>query len=135
MIGAVAMGLTGTLLFMVLLGIGAMITPGVGVAGSLLALVPQPVTEYSHVPAYGLLTWLLTSSLKERDWPKRTALWVGAVAAMVFGLWMEILQEFVPGRVVDISDVASNAIGIGLASLLIASAPERALRFLPTGMK
>jgi VanZ family protein len=129
------MGLTGALLYMVLLGFGAMITPGVGVAGSLLALVPQPLTEYSHVPAYGLLTWLLTSSLKKRGWPKRTALWMGAVAAMVFGLWMEILQEFVPGRVVDIGDVASNAIGIGLASLLVESAPERAKRLLPTRMK
>lgn len=129
------MGLTGALLYMVLLGFGAMITPGAGVAGSLLALVPQPLTEYSHVPAYGLLTWLLTSSLKERGWPKRTALGMGAIAAMVFGLWMEILQGFVPGRVVDIGDVASNAMGIGLASLLIELAPEQAKRLLPARMK
>lgn len=129
------MGLTGALLYMVLLGFGAMITPGAGVAGSLLALVPQPLTEYSHVPAYGLLTWLLTSSLKERGWPKRTALEMGAIAAMVFGLWMEILQGFVPGRVVDIGDVASNAVGIGLASLLLELAPEQAKRLLPARMK
>lgn len=130
------MGLTGVLLYMVLLGFGAMITPGVGIAGSLLALVPQPLTEYSHVPAYGLLTWLLTSSLKGRAWPKRTALWMGAIAAMVFGLWMEILQGFVPGRVVDIGDVASNAMGIGLASLLIElTPPEQAKRLLPARMR
>ena len=119
------MGLTGALLYMVLLGIGATIAPGVGVAGSLLATFPQPVTEYSHVPAYGLLTWLLTGNLYERGWPERTALWVAAAAAMVFGVWMEILQGLVPGRVVEIGDVAFNAIGIGLATLLIEAAPGR----------
>jgi VanZ family protein len=129
------MELTGALLYMVLLGFGATIRPEVGVAGSLLALVPQPVTEYAHVPAYAVLTWLLTCSLEERGWPKRTALCLGAVAAMGFGVSMELLQEFVPGREVSIGDLASNAIGIGLASLLIGYAPERADRFLPARMR
>ena len=119
------MGLTGALLYMVLLGVGATISPGVGVAGSLLATVPQPVTDYAHLPAYGLLTWLLARSMSERGWPERTALWVAAAAAMVFGVWMEILQGLVPERVVDIGDVAFNAIGIGLAALLLEAAPER----------
>ena len=119
------MGLTGALLYMLLLGVGATISPGVGVAGSLLATVPQPVTEYSHVPAYALLTWLLTGSLSKRGWPERTALWVAAAAAMVFGAWMEILQGLVPGRIVELGDVAFNAIGIGLAALLLEAAPER----------
>jgi VanZ family protein len=118
------MGITGALLYMVLLGVGATITPGDGVAGSLLTLVPQPLTEYSHVPAYGLLAWLLTSSLRKRGWPQWIALGVGAFAAMVFGLWMEILQAFVPGRVVDSGDVAFNSIGIGLAALLVAAMPD-----------
>ena len=119
------MGMTGALLYMVLLGYGAIITPGVGTAGSLLAFVPQAVTEFSHVPAYAVLTWLLTSGLCERGWPKQAALWVGVGAAMVFGLWMEIFQAFVPGRVTDIGDVTCNAIGIGFAALLISMTPER----------
>ena len=119
------MGVSGVLLYMALLGFGAVITPGVGVAGSLLALLPQPVTEYSHAPAYGLLTWLLTSGLQGRGWPQPMALSTAVFAAMVFGLFMEILQAFVPGRVVDIGDVAFNAIGIGLAALLILWAPDR----------
>ena len=124
------MEFTGPLLYMVLLGFSATITPEAGVTGALLALVPQPVTEYSHVPAYALLAWLLTGSLKKRGWPQRTALCVGAVSAMVFGLWMELLQQFVPGRVVSIGDVASNAIGIGLASLVIGCTPARVNRVL-----
>ena len=124
------MGITGALLDMVLLGVGATIAPGDGVTGSLLVLVPQPVTEYSHAPAYGLLAWVLTSSLRKRGWPQWTALWVGAFAAMVFGLWMEILQAFVPGRVVESGDVALNSMGIGLASLFVATMPDGRLGVL-----
>ena len=120
------MGLTAVGVYMVLLGFGATITPGVGMAGSLLALFPQPVTEFSHVPAYGLLTWLLTSGLRQRGWPKPMALLVGISFPLVFGLWMEVLQAFVPGRVVDIGDVALNAMGISLAALFIGAATERA---------
>jgi VanZ family protein len=120
------MGLTGTVLCMVLIGFGAMITPGVGVGGSLLALFPQPVTEFAHVPAYGLLTWLLTISLEGRGWPKRMALCVGIVISLVFGVGMEFLQGFVPGRFVEIGDVVFNVMGIGLAALLMEMTPERA---------
>jgi hypothetical protein len=41
---------------MVLLGCGAMITPGVGFFGGLIVMLPQAVTELPHAPAYGLLT-------------------------------------------------------------------------------
>ena len=116
--------------YMVLLAFGAMATPGVGIAGSMLAVFPQPVTEYSHAPAYALLTWLLTSGLRDRGWSTQMALWLAVMVAMVFGVWMEFLQGFVPGRTVDIHDVAFNAMGIGLAALVIGAAPEpRAFTF------
>jgi VanZ family protein len=86
--------------------------------------VPQPVRDYFHAPAYALLTWLLASGLENRGWSKPMALWTTVVAAMMFGVWMEFLQRFVPGRTVDIHDVAFNAIGIGTAALLIGVAPE-----------
>jgi VanZ family protein len=58
-------------------------------------------------------------------------LWLGVMIAMVFGVWMEFLQGFVPGRTVDIHDVLFNAIGIGLAALVIGAAPEpRAFTFV-----
>jgi VanZ family protein len=121
---------------MVLLAFGAIATPGVGIAGSMLAVVPQPVTEYSHAPAYALLTWLLTGGLRNRGWSKRMALRLGVMAAMVFGVWMELLQGFVPGRTVDIYDVASNALGIGCAALVIEAAPEaRAFTFARTYLR
>jgi VanZ family protein len=120
------MRMSSVLLYMVLLGFGTVITPGVGLAGTLLSLCPQHLTDFSHAPAYGLLTWLLTNGLRECGWPKSMALWVGALVAMVFGLSMETLQGFVPGRYVEMGDIVMNAIGIAMAALLILSAPERA---------
>ena len=126
------MWLCGALIYMVLLSFSAMITPGLGIAGSLLALLPQSVTELSHIPAYGLLTWWLTSAFQERGWPKKMALQAAVLASMAFGLSMELLQVFVPGRVVDPGDVALNAIGIGCAALVVGATPEAWLYPLAT---
>jgi VanZ family protein len=113
------MSLGSVLLYMGLLGFGAVISPGVGFFGRLLAMFPQPVTELSHAPAYGLLTWLLMSGLRGYGRPRRYALSVAMATASIFGILMEILQGFVPGRVVDSGDVLLNAVGIGMAALLI----------------
>ena len=113
------MGLGTSLLYMVLLGFGSLITPGVGISGRLLELFPRPLSEFSHVPAYGLLTWLFVTSLRGRQWPRGVALCAAALAALVFGIGMEVFQGFVPGRAVEVGDVLMNATGIGLALLLI----------------
>lgn len=89
---------------MVLRGCGAMISPGVGFFGGLTAMLPQAVTELSHAPGYGLLTWLFAA---------------GMSVAFVFGLLMEICPASVSGRVVDSGDVFVNTVGIGMAALLI----------------
>ena len=119
------MGMSLALLYMGLLGLGSAITPGVGMAGSLLALCPQGTTNFSHVPAYGFLTWMLTTGLKQRGCSERMALRLAMAAAMMFGLCMEVMQGFVPGRFVEGGDIVSNAIGIGLAALTIQLASER----------
>ena len=123
------MGVGSVLIYMGVLGFGAMISPGV-----LIALLPQWVTEMSHVPAYGLLTWLLSSVLQGYGWPQRSALFVAITTALVFGIWMEIVQGFIPGRIVDSGDVLMNGIGIGLAALLIlwwGMAADKANKLVP----
>ncbi len=126
------MGLFGPSLYLMLLIFGALATPGAGIAGSLLAVFPQPVADYSHAPAYALLTWLLTSGLETRGWSRESALQTSVVAAMVFGVGMEFLQAYVPGRTVDIHDVAFNAIGISAAAFMIGAVPDaRSFALLP----
>src|SRR5262249_7646070 len=112
-------GVGSVLNYMGVLGFGAMISPGVGVFGGLIAMFPQSVTEMSHLTAYGLLTWLLSGVLQGYVWPQRSALWVAIVIALAFGVGMEFLQGFVPGRIVDSGDVLMNSVGIGMATLLI----------------
>ena len=119
------MGISLALLYMGLLALGSAMTPGVGMAGSLLALCPPELTNYSHMPAYGLLTWLLLTGLKQGGCSERIALRLAMAAAMIFGICMEVMQGFVPGRVVDGGDVLFNMMGIGLTPLIIRSAPER----------
>jgi len=113
------MGLALVLSYMVLLGFGTMISPGVGFFGGIITMLPQWVTESSHVPAYGILTWLLASGFHRRGWPHAYALFAAGASAMVFGLWMEIVQGSVPGRVVSLEDVIANGMGIGIVVVLI----------------
>ena len=105
--------------YMVLLGFGTIISPGVGFFGGIVTMLPQWLTESSHVPAYGFLTWLLSTGLHRRGWPLCYALFVAGTGAMVFGLWMEIVQESVPGRVVSLEDVIANGAGITMVIVLI----------------
>jgi hypothetical protein len=113
------MELTVALLYMVLLGFGTVISPGVGLSGYLITVLPESTMNCLHIPAYGLLTWLLTNGLRGRAWPHHFAVSVGGSAAFVFGVWMEIAQAFVPGRVVDVGDLWANAMGIGTAVILV----------------
>jgi hypothetical protein len=113
------MGMRSVLIYMGGLAFAAMATPGVGILGGLIAMLPQSVTELSHVPAYGLLTWLLWGLLEKYEWPRRPALSVAMSSAFLFGIWMELCQAFVPGRVVDSGDLMMNGIGIVMAALVI----------------
>ena len=113
------MGILLLLLYMVLLGFRMMITPGIGFFGKLILLLPQWMTESSHVPAYGLLTWLMATGFLWRGWPIRYALSAAMAGAMVFGVWMEVVQGSIPGRTTSADDVLLNGVGIGLAALVM----------------
>lgn len=115
------MSLTGIFTFLGLLGFGATISPGVGFFGKLILMLPQWVTELSHIPAYGLLTWLLAVTLQQRGWSQSYSLLIAGAGATGFGIGMELCQLFVPGRVVSFSDVMMNSIGVATASVLILS--------------
>lgn len=63
--------------------------------------------NFLHVPAYGLLTFLLIKSM-----PKlRYSYAVSFIFALTFGIFIEYLQSFVPGRCASVSDVLLNGTG------------------------
>lgn len=84
---------------------------------------PTPFKEILHnslhVPAYALLAFLIWKS-----W-KRFSLPVVAGLSFSYGLFNEVIQEFVPGRTASLSDAVLNAAGIGLALVTIRIAFEK----------
>jgi hypothetical protein len=121
----VFVGLGIVLGYMGLLYFGAIIVPGVGLAGHLMVQVPGSFLEWSHAPGYGILAVLLTRGLQRRAWPPAYALPVAAVAAFVFGLWTEVFQGSVQGRGASVDDLVTDAVGIGLATILMLSETVR----------
>jgi VanZ family protein len=68
-----------------------------------------------HIPIYLFLTFFLFVSLRRRALfagHQRRALYTAALAAFSFGLLIEIMQKFVPGRTADFFDIALNSWGI-----------------------
>jgi len=96
--------------YMLLLAGLAVAAPGIGL-GSLIELAPENWRDGAHVPAYGLLAWLVMWGLRRRDWPVIHAAWIGVLAAGVFGLWTEVAQGTAPGRDVSLQDVGNDLLG------------------------
>jgi hypothetical protein len=117
--GIAVLGYIGLLYF------GATIVPGVGLSGYLIGLVPWILFDWAHAPGYGILALLLTLGLQRRAWPLAYALPVAAAAAFVFGLWTEVFQGSVQGRQLSVDDLVTDAIGIGLAVIMILSGTVR----------
>jgi hypothetical protein len=111
--------------YMGLLYFGAIIAPNVGLAGHLMVQVPSSLLEWAHAPGYGILAIMLTRGLQRRAWPWTYALPVAAAAAFVFGLWTEVFQGSVQGREASVDDLVTDALGIGLAMILMLSETVR----------
>ena len=118
-LGVLVLGYIGLLYF------GAVIVPGVGLAGHVMVLVPSSLLEWAHAPGYGVLAVLLTIGLQRRAWPLAYAISVAAAGALVFGLWTEVFQGSVQGRGPSVDDLVTDAIGIGVAATMMLSATIR----------
>ena len=69
-----------------------------------------------HLLEYGLLGFLLAHAAG-RTWPRRHPLRTASLAwliAVLWGLFDEIHQAFVPGRASDVLDLAADACGAAL---------------------
>lgn len=85
----------------------------------------------AHVPAYALLGALLFLMLPAAT---RHRVAVAIVAASAYGLADEIHQHFVPGRVCDPYDIASDTMGAAIACCWLGwqlSADQRGLKAMP----
>jgi len=106
--------------YMVLLLGLAVAAPGIGFTGSVLNLVPDGWRDWAHVPAYGLLAWLVMLGFRRRGWPLPYAVLAGVSFSTVFGLWTEIAQGGTPDREASLHDILNDLLGGMAAATLMA---------------
>jgi VanZ family protein len=104
---------------MALLTLLAVASPGVGLIGAGITVVPDDLRGWSHVPLYGGLAWLVIHSFQVRGWPTAAAVVVGASVSILFGLWTELAQISAPGREPSIEDLLFDGLGIMTAAALL----------------
>ncbi|MBS0158493.1 MAG: VanZ family protein [Nitrospira sp.] len=121
-VGAVIIG------YMVLLLGLAVAAPGMGVTGHIINIVPTNWRDEAHIPAYGMLTWLVIWGLRRRGWPLPYAAPVGVFFTGVFGIWTEVAQGTTPGREASLPDIVHDCMGgLMAAALMWYQQPERSL--------
>jgi VanZ family protein len=76
----------------------------------------------AHITAFGLLCAACVLALRAQQWSVRRCLIAGALIALVYAGVDEYHQSFVPTRVGTPVDVAIDALGIGIASMVLAMA-------------
>jgi len=98
----------------------AILIAGVGYAVALSALRANRL-ERTHLVEYGVAAWLAWRALAATA-PGEPWTYVAAAAlASAIGYGDELLQAIVPGRYYDLRDVAMNATGALLGTLVIAA--------------
>jgi VanZ family protein len=85
------------------------------------AVVPLPVCERSPTPfggdkllhgvAHAWLTWSLAAALEAEGIPRSVACGVGVVVSAGYGIEIERLQQYVPGRRYERGDVQASVVG------------------------
>ncbi len=97
-------------------------TPDLAVASGWLDTVTR---KTAHITIFGLLCAAVVLACRAQRWSARTCLIVGAIIALLYACVDEYHQTFVPTRHGTPVDVAIDAFGIGIASIVLAMAFNR----------
>ncbi|MFB6143572.1 MAG: VanZ family protein [Halorientalis sp.] len=110
--------------------LAASVTRPTGAAGTLGPLGLVGLDAYLHAAAYATLALALGYALADSR-VERVAV-VVAIAALGFGVGVELLQSALPYRTPSLSDVLANAVG-AVAVALLWRALLRRVRLRPVG--
>jgi VanZ family protein len=91
-------------------------TPGLTVAHGALDTL---LRKLAHVLAFGLLASMCVIAVRAQGVRRSAALASAAAIALVYAIVDEYHQSFVPTRHGAIADVAIDALGIGIASIVL----------------
>lgn len=108
----------------------ASVTRPAGVGGALGPFGVLGIDKYLHALAYAALAGTLAYALA--DAPVERVAVVVFLAAVGFGLGVELVQSALPYRTFSLRDAAANAVGATLAAVLWRTFSRR-VRFRPVG--
>ena len=97
-------------------------TPDLAVASGWLDTVTR---KLAHVAVFGVLCSACVLGLRAQHVSVRTSITVGAALALLYAAVDEFHQSFVPTRVGSPVDVAIDALGVGIASMVLVMAHHR----------
>ncbi|MCX6391522.1 MAG: VanZ family protein [Actinobacteria bacterium] len=97
-------------------------TPDLAVASGWLDTVTR---KSAHVAVFGVLCAACVLGLRVQHVSVRTSITVGATLALLYAGVDEYHQSFVPTRVGSPVDVAIDALGVGIASMVLVMAHHR----------
>lgn len=83
------------------------------------------VLDYSHIPIYALLTFLLLLAFCSFDYRRQMAAFMIAV---LFGILNEVVQQYIPGRFCSSQDIINNAIGSLLTIFIVQAFCKKLLK-------
>ncbi len=75
------------------------------------SLAKQVFQNLLHIPLFGLLSFLWVSALTNNNTRLKKALTLGLIITVIYALFDEMHQSFVPGRYAGLGDFTLDAIG------------------------
>jgi len=87
------------------------------IIGRFYVLTAPQLQNLLHVPAYAVLTFLLCRLLCGSNLRSTGGLLAAMFGATLFGMFMEGIQLFIPGRYPGTTDALLNGVGASIGSL------------------
>lgn len=81
---------------------------------NLFTLISPTLQNLLHIPAYGGLAWLWCNALNRFGTAARMSMALGVFIAVGYGIAMEVVQLWVPGRFPSAMDAGFNFVGAGI---------------------
>lgn len=92
-----------------------LLTPGDAALDKQLGLPFSPerylLDLLAHTALLFVMAWSLERSLASLQWVRRPLV-VAALVSLLYGLVLELLQSFVPGREAGVGDALANSLGV-----------------------
>jgi VanZ family protein len=77
------------------------------------------ITNILHIPAFTVLFILWFEALKGQQLAKGSCYVYAFAISILFGLFLEFYQVFVPGRYPSLVDILLNVLGVGIGIIII----------------